>query len=806
MLHHSHRRSMYQASLLIGLMASGLMLTVWMQRGEDVQRLNNYLPVHSVIEMASVVIAVLVFASGWNAYSRSLPRHAVILACSFLGVAMLDFSHAMSYAGMPYYVTESSPQKAIAFWLAARLLAAASLLSVAVLPARPLASTWSRYGWLVVVLVVVGALHALFLFTPQWVPVFFDTASGLTLAKVAVECLIIGLNITAAWLLWKAMARPQPFNAAALFGAVCAMALSECFFTLYGRVNDVYNLMGHLYKVVSYLFLYRAVFVEVIEEPYRELASMRDQLKATLDAVPDVMLELDLEGRYHAVHCARPELLLQPPRALLGRTVHEVLPQAQADLVIDALKDALIKGTSAGTLLELPLQPHSRWFELSVARKGLAASATTRFIVLSRDVTERKLAEAAVMAQEAATHASRAKSEFLSRVSHELRTPLNAVIGFAQLLLHTPGAGLAAGQKLHVEYILRAGHHLLDMINDILDLTRIESGDASLVIESVKLSELLEDTIPMLQTQAEAMGVSIKLDLMQGVSDLVMGDSRRLKQVLINVLSNAVKYNQLGGVVTVRSQLSFDHPDSLDLTIADTGRGLTLELQKGLFEPFNRLGADQDGIEGTGLGLVISRRLVEAMQGRISLESEYGVGTVVTVTLPTAPRSATRPQLLPSHVDPIKSGEQAGRHTATVLCVEDNPLNAALLRGIFDLRPSLKLLIAEDGAQALERLKRCNPDLVLIDLNLPDMSGGDVLRQLRQQPWGCEAVCIAMSADVFGDPLARARQQGFADFWPKPLDVNGVLRRLDEVLSSLDDRQGRLWPTLGPGQITSAVS
>jgi PAS domain S-box-containing protein len=799
MLHSSHHRSMRQATLLIGLMVAGFVMTWGLQRGLGNHRLDGYLFTHTTLELVAVVIEVLVFASGWNAYSRTLPRHAVILACAFLGVAMLDFSHAMSFAGMPKFITESSTQKTIPFWLAARFLAASALLIAAVLPAKSLTSTVSRYAWLMVVLLVVAGLHAVFLFEPQWMPLFFDPTTGLTSIKIGCEYLIVGLNIAAAWMLWKAMDQPQPFNAAALFGAVCAMALSECFFTLFTNVNDLYNLMGHLYKIVAYMFLYRAVFVEVIEEPYRELAAVRDQLRATLDAVPDVMLELDLEGRYHAVHCARPESLLQPPRMLLGKTVAEVLPQPQARLVIRALEEALVNGTSTGVLLELPLQPKSRWFELSVARKGLATGAETRFIVLSRDITERKQAEAAVMEQEAATHASRAKSEFLSRVSHELRTPLNAVIGFAQLLLHTPGSSMAAGQKLHVEYILRAGHHLLDMINDILDLTRIESGDANLAVEPVSLSDMLTDTLPMLQTQAEAMGVTIKQELVHGAHDMVMGDSRRLKQVLINLLSNAVKYNQLGGTVSVRCKPSADQPDALALAIADTGRGLTPDQQKGLFEPFNRLGADQDGIEGTGLGLVITRRLIESMHGSISLESTPGVGTVVTLTLPMAPRSASQAHVAGPHVDANKPGEQSDRHTATVLCVEDNLLNAALLRAIFDLRPGLKLLIAEDGGQALERLKRCSPDLVLIDLNLPDMNGDEVLQQLRQLPQGRDALCIAMSADVFGDPLARARQQGFADFWAKPLDVNGVLRRLDMVLASLDERQGRLWPTMEPG-------
>jgi signal transduction histidine kinase/ActR/RegA family two-component response regulator len=794
MLHPSHRRSMRQAGALIGLMALGLLLALWAQRSTGIEHFANYLPTHTLVEMVSVVIAVLVFASGWNAYSRTLPSHAVILACAFLGVAALDFTHAMSYPGMPPSNGSASFQRTIAFWLSARLLAAVALLAAAVLPVRPMQASASRYRWLVAVMLLVMALHALFLLAPQWTPVFFDE-HGLTWRKLGTEYLIIGLNLATAWVLWRAMAQPQPFNAAALFGAVCAMALGECFFTLYSRANDFYNLVGHGYKIVSYLFLYRAVFVEVIEGPYQELRAVRDQLRAMLDAVPDVMLELDLQGRYHAVHCARPELLIRPADVLLRSTVHQILPAAQAGVIIKALEDAMDTGVSSGAVLELPFKPESRWYELSVARKGEPDGENTRFIVLSRDITERKQAEAVVLEQKAATHASRARNEFLSRVSHELRTPLNAVIGFAQLLLHTPGSSLAAGQKLHIEYILRAGHHLLDMINDILDLTRIESGETHLAIEPVSLSELLKDTVPMVQTQAEAMGLSIRQETDADTPDLIMGDRRCLKQALINVLSNAVKYNQIGGTVSIRCRRSPADAEQVDVVIADSGMGLTAEQQKGLFEPFNRLGADQSGIEGTGLGLVITRRVIEAMQGAIRLESTHGVGTVVTLTLPQAPQAAdAQPAQMPRKASEQTSDAAEPRHVATVLCVEDNPLNAALLRAIFDLRPSVKLLVAEDGRQALERLKRGAPDLVLIDMNLPDMNGAEVLQRMRQTPQGRDALCIAMSADVLGDPLSRARQQGFADFWPKPLDVNGVLRRLDVVLASLDVRQGQLWP------------
>ncbi|HET6787235.1 MAG TPA: ATP-binding protein, partial [Aquabacterium sp.] len=517
-------------------------------------------------------------------------------------------------------------------------------------------------------------------------PATFVPGVGLTAFKVRAEFLIIGLYVLSGGVLWWRMRGPQAFNAAALFGAVCAMALSECFFTLYLRVHDVYNLMGHLYKVIAYLFLYRAVFVEVIEEPYREMAAMRDQLKATLDAVPDVMLEMDLQGRYHAVHTPQPDLLVRPQDDLVGKTVHEVLPPEDAQAVTAALQEALIHGRSVGTQLELPVPQGRRWFELSVSRKGTAMETDTRFIVLSRDVTERRQAEAAIRAQEAANQASRAKSEFLSRMSHELRTPLNAVIGFGQLLLHSGNARLTGGQKLYVEHILSAGQHLLEMINDILDLTRIESGHSDVVVEPVRVGTWLADSLPMVLPQAEARGVAVLAEKALGDQREILGDPRRLKQVLINVLSNAIKYNHSGGRVAVTSELQ---GDELALIIADTGCGMTAEQLKGLFEPFNRLGAERAGIEGTGLGLVISRRLVEAMGGVIEVDSTPGTGTVVTLRLPRAAPGQTPAT---TEVEPGPGDEApavAVLTRATVLCIEDNPLNAALLRAIFDLRPEL---------------------------------------------------------------------------------------------------------------------
>jgi hypothetical protein len=270
----------------------------------------------------------------------------------------------------------------------------------------------------------------------------------------------------------------------------------------------------------------------------------------------------------------------------------------------------------------------------------------------------------------------------------------------------------------------------------------------------------------------------------------VLVEARRVKQVLINVLSNAVKYNRVGGQITVHGSIDELEPGRLVLSIADTGRGLNTAQMKNLFEPFNRLGADRLGIEGTGLGLVIARRLIEVMGGEIAVDSTEGVGTTVTLRLPLvegAQAMVTTPAMPVPEV--FRNRQVPDQAHITVLCIEDNPLNAALVRAISDLRPAVRFLIAEDGEAGIERTRNFRPDLVLIDINLPDMSGVEVLQRLRAMDGGAGLTCIAISADVSGDPRARALSQGFDDFWSKPLDVDSVLLKLDKVLARAHARR-----------------
>jgi diguanylate cyclase (GGDEF)-like protein/PAS domain S-box-containing protein len=289
LIHPSHRAGLQRVSatilsLLLGLVVVWLLPPIAQMRG-----LAGYVPLHTMLETVAVAIAMLIFAVGWNARIHHSPGNFTLLACAFAGVAVLDFSHALSFQGMPDFVTPSSPEKAINFWLAARALAAAALLAVTLLPWHSLASDRVRFLILLGVLLLVALCHWLFLFEPDLVPRTFIPGRGLTGFKVAAEYVIIGVNVITALLLLAKMRRQQPFNVAALFGAVCAMALSEYFFTLYASVADLFNLMGHFYKVVSYLFLYRALFVETIEAPYQQLEEAQAQLKGMMDAVPDLI-------------------------------------------------------------------------------------------------------------------------------------------------------------------------------------------------------------------------------------------------------------------------------------------------------------------------------------------------------------------------------------------------------------------------------------------------------------------------------------------------------------------------------------
>jgi PAS domain S-box-containing protein len=398
------------------------------------------------------------------------------------------------------------------------------------------------------------------------------------------------------------------------------------------------------------------------------------------------------------------------------------------------------------------------------------------------DITARKQAEVALIAaRDEAERANRAKSEFLSRMSHELRTPLNAILGFGQLLQRDAAEPLRREQALRVEQILRGGHHLLALINEVLDLARIEAGTLPLSLEPVDVQALVEECLRLMQPTARAHAVQLALVSAPGSAGLALADATRLRQVLLNLVSNAIKYNRAGGAV----RLSCGRSDAgVSLEVADDGPGLDEAQQQRLFRAFERLEAAGTAIEGAGIGLALSKSLVGLMQGEIGVHSTPGVGSRFWVRLqPAAPvGAAPAVATLPAVAVASPAVPAAPPAPCRVLYIEDNPVNQLLMEGMLAHRPGTTLTLADLPEPGLAMARSQQPDLVLLDIQLPGMSGYEVLRALRADPLTRAIPVIAVSANAMSDDLAQAREAGFDDYLTKPLDLARLLEALDRAL------------------------
>jgi PAS domain S-box-containing protein len=396
-----------------------------------------------------------------------------------------------------------------------------------------------------------------------------------------------------------------------------------------------------------------------------------------------------------------------------------------------------------------------------------------RMVGLNWDVTQRRRAEAALREAEAAERASQAKSQFLARMSHELRTPLNAMLGFAQLLQHDLGDKLDAVQRARLAHIGSAGTHLLSLIDEVLDLSAAEAASQPVALVPVALDEVIDEVRRWLAPLAEQQRVTLRCE--PGAA-WVLADARRLRQVVANLISNAIKYNRPGGQVDLRlRRLAVDGAPGWELAVRDTGRGLSAEQQAHLFEPFNRLGAEGQGIEGRGIGLATVRHLLGLMGGRLQWHSRVGEGSDFLVWLPVAAPAAAAP-LPPALPCATPAAPDA---PLSALYVEDNAVNVLVVRELLGLRPNVTLHVAADGHSGIEQALRQRPGLVLVDMQLPDMDGHQLLRRLRAL--GLRVPIVALSANAMPDAVQRARDAGFDDYWTKPIDVAQFLAGVDRL-------------------------
>jgi PAS domain S-box-containing protein len=402
-------------------------------------------------------------------------------------------------------------------------------------------------------------------------------------------------------------------------------------------------------------------------------------------------------------------------------------------------------------------------------------------IWMVRDITDSKRFEQALKeAKEAAEAANEAKSDFLSRMSHELRTPMNSILGFGQLLQRY---GLPPEQGRSVEHILKAGRHLLNLINEVLEIARIEANQQQLSLEPVHAASLLNEALALVRPTAEQRPVQLAVHAPHGTDVYVRADQQRLMQVLLNLLSNAIKYNRSGGTVQLlaRPVAGADERPFLAIGVRDTGPGIPAERLGELFVAFSRLGAERSGVEGTGLGLALSKKLVEVMGGQLRVESTVGEGSTFWVELPVT--ESPRRSLDPGRADVLRP-ERAPRPARTILYVEDNLANLDLVETILYDRPEIELIPALQGRLGLQLAREHRPDLILLDLHLPDISGEMVLHELGTDERTRDIPVLVISADATTRRIDRLRLAGARDYLTKPFDVDQFLAAVDAALGT----------------------
>ncbi|MGD0700184.1 MAG: ATP-binding protein [Trebonia sp.] len=433
---------------------------------------------------------------------------------------------------------------------------------------------------------------------------------------------------------------------------------------------------------------------------------------------------------------------------------------------------------NAGRLGEgRPLEPVP-WPAAGDELGRLARSLTHAESLLARRSTE------LISARDQAVKATRAKNAFLSSTSHELRTPLNSVLGFAQLLQLSD---LSQDDEDGVKRILVAGHHLLALINELIDIARIESGGFSVSVEPVAVQPVVEETCQLMAPLAADRSITIGRPCPPpGLA--VKADRQRLRQILVNLLSNAIKYNRAGGAVTITCQS--DSPDQASLTVADTGPGILAADLDRVFDPFERLGAEQTAVEGTGIGLPLARAFAEAMHGNLSAASVSGEGSAFTITLPRAPDLV---QALPDDqgipLPRIALDDSAGE-SIHVLYIEDNPANIEVVTRFLKTRPGMRLRSVTSGQAGLESATRDIPDLILLDLHLPGLHGDEVLRRLRDKPATAGVPVAILSAEASPAIIHQMRGRGIVAYLTKPVDLDELGRLLDSVAAGHDRPAG----------------
>jgi PAS domain S-box-containing protein len=498
------------------------------------------------------------------------------------------------------------------------------------------------------------------------------------------------------------------------------------------------------------------------------------RLSAVIDNIADGIITIDEHGAIESFNLAAKRIFGYSDAEVIGRNVKMLMPEPY-----HSEHDAYLKNyikTGEKKIIDIGREVISRRkdgtvFPMELAVSELVIDGTSHFVGVTRDLTERKLTEQALIDTRELERASKAKSEFLSRMSHELRTPLHAIIAFSDLILYEKN--LNPKLEKHIQHINKAGDHLLELIDDVLDLARIESGKLTVSVEAIKLQTVLEECYSLIKPTTLNAGINLSFDT--DVNYIVNANHTNLKQALLNLLSNAVKYNKPQGDVSVSCEVKENK--RLRINVIDTGNGLSTEQQKQLFKPFERMGAEFTKVKGTGIGLTITQQLINMMDGIVGVESTEGKGSNFWIELVLSDEQiATQPES-----EPIRRTISKTQQCRNIVYVEDDPINALLMTDIINKLSNHHLLIARTGNEGLKLILEQLPDLVLLDLGLPDMDGYEILEKMRAHPQAKKIPAIAMTAKAMMEDVERGERAGFDDYIVKPARAAELLKSIELV-------------------------
>jgi PAS domain S-box-containing protein len=517
---------------------------------------------------------------------------------------------------------------------------------------------------------------------------------------------------------------------------------------------------------------------------------VRAELAAIVESSTEAIISRALDGRITSWNPAAEQLYGYTASEATGGSIPTLIPaerQSEGEQLFTKIGSGVAIPSfdtqrlhKNGNLIDVSVSMSPIWdahgYRIGSASIHVDITERTRLAALAEE-NRRRLVEAEAVAREqslrrsAAEHASAAKNEFLSRMSHELRTPLNAVLGFGQLLALS---GLSSSDAEHVDRIVEGGRHLLALINEVLDIAHIESGHLTMHVEPIAAADAVRQATNLIAPVAASRRIDVRFAPPD--HDLwVTADRKRLQQIMLNLLSNAVKYNTLGGRIDIA--VSAPSADKVEIAVTDTGPGIAADQLERVFEPFERIGAEQTDVEGTGVGLTVVRALVEAMHGDIVAESVLGVGSTFRVQLPLACSAGQPAGILEGHAD----DEPGAEPLIEVLYIEDNQANRVLMKHILSTRPNVHLRTANDGGSGLDLVGTNRPDLVLLDVHLPDMDGPEVLERLRSDAATRDIPVVAVTAGAGSDTRHQLKVLGLDHFLTKPFDLAELFAIIDDV-------------------------